>query len=86
MNETVDKIQAFLEANYPCKCDKDDPTCPGEKSEAEAIWEIVYPEIIGAFELGQTTGMDDAFTVVEIVMGLREGPPPGPSKNPYLEG
>lgn len=42
--ETTQKIAVFLEKNYPCKCDND-PECPGEIYEAEAIMDIVMKDL-----------------------------------------
>lgn len=39
----ISKVAKFLEMNYPCKCGND-PECPGEIYEAEAIVEIVMNE------------------------------------------
>lgn len=38
-DELVQRITAFLDANYPCRCG--DRECPGNYWEAEAIVDIV---------------------------------------------
>lgn len=43
-DETIKKIAIFLEKNYPCKC-TDDPECPGEIYEAEAIMDILMNDL-----------------------------------------
>lgn len=39
----IAKVARFLEKNYPCSCNND-PECPGEIYEAEAIVDIVMNE------------------------------------------
>lgn len=43
--DAVVRVAEFLEKNYPCKCDNNDPDCPGEYYEAEAIVEMVLNEL-----------------------------------------
>jgi len=43
--ETTVKVATFLEKNYPCKCGDNDPDCPGEYYEAQAIVEMIMDDL-----------------------------------------
>lgn len=44
----VEKVAVFLERNYPCSCDNNDPDCPGSIYEAEAIVDMVLADVAKA--------------------------------------
>lgn len=40
---------------------------------------------VEAWQDGHTTGFEDALLACEIAAGIKPGPPPGPTSNPYRE-
>lgn len=43
--ETIIKVATFLEKNYPCGCENNDPDCPGSYYEAQALVEMVMADL-----------------------------------------
>lgn len=43
--EIIDKVAIFLEKNYPCSCEDNDPDCVGSIYEAEEVVDMVIKDL-----------------------------------------
>lgn len=43
--EIIDRVAIFLEKNYPCSCEHNDPDCVGSIYEAETLVDMVLEDL-----------------------------------------